>query len=151
MLRNWMCVISLLIRTTVASPAWCDSGSRLVAYAPVEVRLEGVVRIDEHFGPPNFGEDPEHDSVLQVPILLLETPIDIMGDTSDDLNRDSFSGVTHVQIIAGDLGLSLLSCGGTRVIAIGTLEVGLLPSQFTRVVLKPRAITQSDGAPLKCQ
>lgn len=89
--------------------------------------------------------------MLQVPILLLATPIDIMCDISDDLKRDSFTRITNVQIIVSDLGMSLLSCVGKRVIAVGSLEVGILSSQFTRVVLKPTAIMQSDGAPLKCQ
>jgi hypothetical protein len=141
---------SIVLAVATITCATPESTRRILAYAPTEVRLVGIVRVESRYGPPNFGEDPDHDSKLRIPVLVLDGPIDVRADPADELNRDSADGVAEVQIISGQRVPNLLPCEGVRVAAVGTLETGILPSNFTKVVLYATAITQPDGSDLRC-
>lgn len=130
----------------------CSSARQAVRYAPTEVTLVGSIRVDEHFGPPNFGEGSTRDVKYQVPVLVLSEPIDVLGDAQDEVNRRSVTGVTEIQLVGGAAGQQeRISCRGRIVAATGTLETGLLPGNFTSVVMHLKKMTAPDGLRLDCR
>ncbi|MCX8073300.1 MAG: hypothetical protein N3C12_12740 [Candidatus Binatia bacterium] len=46
-----------------------DSLPRWFAFESATVELQGIIKIEFHFGPPNFGENPKTDQRLHIPIL----------------------------------------------------------------------------------
>ena len=68
-------------------------------YAPTIVQLTGKIALEEHYGPPNFGEDPNSDEKVVVPVLALDKPIDVDGDDQNPLNNDSFKDVWRIQLV----------------------------------------------------
>jgi hypothetical protein len=58
--------------------------------------LFGTIHLDRVFGPPNWGDDPKHDSKIQVPILYLSKPISVCGglDAQFDAARKSVASMS---------------------------------------------------------
>jgi hypothetical protein len=87
-----------------ASPLAADEP---LHYEPAVVQVSGVVVVETHYGPPNYGENPESDRVEPALILLLDMPViveETPGDTSE-WNETHF-GVARMQMVdLNDLGL----------------------------------------------
>lgn len=45
--------------------------------------------LDEHFGPPGFGEDPKTDPIELIPVLVLDAPVSVEGDSGDLMFNES--------------------------------------------------------------
>ena len=65
--------------------------------------MEGVLVIEKHFGPPNYGEGPD-DREAMVLVLRLAAPISVRGSPASDINQSDVTGVWAVQLVA-DWGL----------------------------------------------
>lgn len=70
-----------------------------LTYEPAVVELVGVLRLTQQFGPPNFGETPETDSVISVPFLTLTTPINVRGDSTATVNDETHEQVAEIQLV----------------------------------------------------
>ena len=113
-----------------------------LAFDPTTVTIQGFLHSRHAFGPPGYGEDPKHDSVEHIYVIVLDAPICVNGDPKSDINSDSVSGVREIQVWADRQGLwqRMKSVRGKKVIARGTLETAVTAHQRTPVTLKIRSI-----------
>lgn len=51
------------------------------------------------YGPPNFGETPAIDQKRSVPFLIIDRPIDICANTTDEFGQGPLSGVSKIQVV----------------------------------------------------
>lgn len=61
------------------------------------VTFKGKIAYEKFYGPPNFGETPETDQKVEVPILRTEHPVDIENTVSGGLS--SIKGQRKIQLI----------------------------------------------------
>lgn len=111
----------------------CVSNSS--ACTPTEtdgVRLRGTIRIEEHFGPPNFGETPEIDERRRVAILYLDRRLSVCPSATETVHQDGLVGVTKVQLA---LPTSVKAAAGTEVEAAGKLVRSENAFHYTDVVM----------------
>ncbi|MEE3627272.1 hypothetical protein UCD39_25365 [Nitrospirillum sp. BR 11752] len=129
-----MSMVALMGAASVASAA-----SRSLHYEPAVVELTGTVVVEDHYGPPNFGETPEEDAKLRVPMLRLDAPVDVAGDPHSDTNLSSFEDVDQMQIVLVQ-GRSVDGFIGKHVTVTGTLAEKLEGGDFTQVLITMRTI-----------
>lgn len=60
--------------------------------------IEGTLITRLHYGPPNFGEDPDNDEEEYPFILLLDNPINVVAKETDTINS-SISNVSEIQLV----------------------------------------------------
>lgn len=69
-----------------------------LSYGPSVVELRGRLTIVKKFGPPNFGESPQTDQKLEVPLLSLATAVDLCPDPRDSAETETIHGVKEIQL-----------------------------------------------------
>jgi hypothetical protein len=69
-------------------------------YEPAVSTLTGVIRTEEHFGPPGYGESPRTDTRLKAFVLALDHPISVSARTGDGdtPNTTSFENIELIQL-----------------------------------------------------
>lgn len=67
-------------------------------YEPAEVVLEGKLILKDYPGPPNYSED-SNSKKEKCYILQLHTPINIKGDKLDEINSDTYTNVSEIQLV----------------------------------------------------
>jgi hypothetical protein len=103
-------------------------------YEPETVQLSGNVAVEEHYGPPNFGETPAIDKKEGVIILNLDAPIDVTPGSQSSANVSSFNDVQHIQLL-GQQTLQLMHLGGRHIILRGRLFEKQSGENFTDVLM----------------
>jgi uncharacterized protein DUF4431 len=98
------------------------------------------VVLEEHFGPPGFGEDPKTDSKEMIAKLVLDAPITVEGDSSDSLNRTTYTNVRRIHMARGRIDLTFSTYVGRRVTASGTLYEGHTGHHHTDVLITVQSI-----------
>lgn len=74
-------------------------------YAPAKVTLTGKVILRTFFGPPGYGENPKTDSKETQYILILDTPIDVIGVNDDNYfpyDRQTERRVKQITLVIDD-------------------------------------------------
>jgi hypothetical protein len=117
--------------------------ARQVSYGPAVVLLAGRTTVESHFGPPNFGESPKTDTKEDVPILVLDAPVDVISDARQQTNRGSHTGVKRVQLV-GTLLPKLLQTEGRHVVLSGMLFEKQSGENFTDVIFDVVKIDRVD-------
>lgn len=115
-----------------------NSGSGIgqwIGYEPERVELRGHLVFQEEFGPPNFGETPEIDQKLLVPVLELAHPISIRGNENDELNSETLLDVRRVQLNFGESEI-YRELVGVEVVVNGTISRAVSGHHFTEVVMQ---------------
>ena len=112
-----------------------------LSYFPSVVRLRGKLTSVTKYGKPTYGENPEKDEKLEVPILILQTPIRVKANPRSSVNNESITNISFVQLIFppevdGDFKKHI----DHNILVAGTLSVGSRSGQFTDVVLTVKAI-----------
>ena len=96
-------------------------------------RLQGKLTKVTKYGKPTYGENPEKDEKVEVPILILQTPIRAKAQTTS--NNEPLTNVSFVQLIfpgeVGDYSKHL----NTIIVVDGTLERGRKGDHFTDAVM----------------
>ncbi|WP_044559784.1 hypothetical protein [Azospirillum sp. B4] len=115
------------------------SAASALHYEPAVVTLSGTVVMEDHYGAPNFGETPEQDAKLRVPMLRLDVPVDVAGDPHSDTNLSSFEDVDQMQIVLVQ-GRSVDGFIGKHVTVTGTLAEQLDGGDFTQVLITMKTI-----------
>ena len=85
-------------QATDASPIGNHIDGRCLPYEPLVVTLLGQLTLRTVYGPPGFGEDPDHDEKGQVPILTLDAPACVDGAKGGDENIPEVN-VTELQVV----------------------------------------------------
>lgn len=91
----WMALLSAF---SVGHTAETLANGRVFDFAPAVVELDGVVKVEFHFGPPNFGERPETDRKLHIPVLRLSQPINVRGNPASEVNTEKKENVREIQL-----------------------------------------------------
>lgn len=97
-------------------------------WGPSRTVLQGVLRTEFRYGPPNYGQSPWEDSVETPIILTLIEPLDVLPDARNsaegDFQTQGFKRVTEVQVaVSADKGgpLDLGPLAGAMVEVSGEL------------------------------
>lgn len=129
--------IALWAAVCAGNPARQPPGC--LRYEPASVELRGRLDRVMRYGPPGYGETPDADQRLEVPILTLARPIDVCADPNSATNNEDVHAVTEVQLIPGrqvDTGAYV----GKDVVAAGTLFRAHAGRHFTPVVMNVRSL-----------
>jgi hypothetical protein len=113
-------------------------------YEPHVVRVTGKLVTEPHFGPPNFGETPDEDQKLDVPVLLLSHAVDVCGDPTSATDQDTVRNVQKVQVVA--VHLKLKAFIGQQVSLIGHLYEAFTANHYTKVLIFADSIRVADHA-----
>jgi len=112
------------------------------AAQPDIVQLSGLLTLQSFYGPPNYGEEPETDSVEIVPILELDQPTDlsVMSDARDG-NRSTrtYSDVTRIEL-AAPIDLHISGFLGHKLIVEGVLFSAFTGHHHTDVLMDVQKI-----------
>ena len=117
-------------------------------YKPAVVQLSGTVQLERHYGPPNYGASPRSDSVLTVPVLVLDAPFTVQGNPPDPRNGPSLDGTTfpnvaRVQLTFPTPGTAISSLGGRHFTVRGTLFEKISAQNYTDVLLSVEGLAPS--------
>ncbi len=145
MKSSTLCVaVAPLLALSCTNPraASGQAGAQL-AYEPAVVTLSGTLTVAMKYGTPNYGENPATDQKLQIPILRLDHPASVLGDSTSETNRESFSNVKEIQLLFNQAGAHRQLIN-RHVVVTGTLSRAMSGRHFTDVVLSVRAIRRAD-------
>lgn len=120
-------------RTSVAAESY--------HYGPEVVHLSGVVVLEVHYGPPNFGENPKTDTKGKYPILVLDKPITVIGDPNDEIDRTTYENVKRIQLARVNPALAIPV--GRPVTVEGTLYESFTAHHYTDVLLLLTSLVSS--------
>jgi len=104
-------------------------------YEPAKSVLAGTVRIEEHFGPPNYGENPETDRVERVYVLTLSSPISVEANENDELNSTTYHDISRIQLTGDIEAIKFSIYVNRRVRLTGTLFQGITGHHYTDVLM----------------
>ncbi|TWB29094.1 hypothetical protein FBZ88_104260 [Nitrospirillum bahiense] len=107
-----------------------------LAYEPAVVTLSGTAVMEDHYGPPNFGETPDRDAKLRVPMLMLAEPVDV--EAVPGVGREH-ERLDQMQLVLPSR-LSIKAYVNKRVTITGTLSEQLEPGDFTPVLINVQTI-----------
>lgn len=111
-------------------------------YEPAVVSLSGILVIEDHYGPPNYGENPDTDEIDKVRILKLDTPVDVVGDpNADNFNSELETGVQKMQLVSS---LKLIDLEGQHVTVEGTLYHQFNAHHVTKVLITVEKISRTE-------
>ncbi len=134
MTRAIALVLLLLPWSSSCGASGPSEEERWVSYEPTVIELSGMLTVSMRFGPPNYGENPETDEPLKIPVLVLSEPVNVRGDPDAEVNIESVHGVKEIQLIF----LRQRNYDGlvnSRVVARGTLSHAVSGHHFTEVVM----------------
>lgn len=134
--RLWLAVPLLFLGCADRSLAPAQTPCTAMLHADEETLtiLYGTPHSEIHWGPPNFGENPESDSQFEAWILSLDHAITVAG-WHDDTGADP-KKATQIQLLGGSLRASSIAIlAGTHVRVEGKLEESTEPGEVTEFTL----------------
>src|SRR2546422_10467897 len=87
-------IISVLLFSSQAAP----QNQEWLSYYPAVSRLHGKLIKVTKYGKPTYGENSEEDEKVEVPILILQTPVRVKAQSSSSVNNESLTNVSFVQL-----------------------------------------------------
>ena len=117
---------------------------QVLRYEPAVTNLTGTVRMEQHYGPPNFAPGSR---IETVPVLVLARPVTVQGNSGSPADGDSYQHVTRIQLVLARPGGSdvLSAYAGKRVQATGRLFEKVSGENFTEVLLDIQQIGLAPG------
>jgi len=132
--------VSLLLVVSQLIPL-CASAASL-QYEPTVVELRGTVALEEHFGPPCYGESPQTDSVELIAVILLDEPVSVEGDADpQSLNGTSYMDVRRLQLVRPYSDPPFSPYAGKHVVVSGTLYEGFTGHHHSDVLIHVQGIS----------
>lgn len=136
--RLWLPLLAL---SCTGGASGTPGQAQCLGYEPETVRLEGTLAIEPRYGPPNYGETPDIDQKVQVPIVKLAHPIDVCSEPTAQLNTESFTGISEIQLVVEPAdATTYASLVGQRIAVVGSLSEALTGHHYTKVVLSVDSI-----------
>ena len=114
-------------------------------YDPHVVRITGILITEPHYGPPNFGETPDQDKKVDVPMLQLAEAVDVCGDPTSAADQDTVRNVRKVQVVGRRINLKAFI--GQEVAVTGYLFEAHTANHHTKVLIRAESIRVYDRAP----
>ena len=119
-----------------------------LSYYPSVARIRGKLITVTKFGKPTYGGDPDKDEKLEVPILILQTPIRVKARPESSVNNETLTNISFVQLIfPPEVEPNFKKYVGQDILVAGTLAIGIRGGQFTDVVMTVKAVNPT-GRPL---
>lgn len=94
MKRSIMVILLIIVSIAISG---CSKESETYYFEPNVSIIEGTLITRLHYGPPNYGEDPENDEHQYPFILLLDAPINVIAEDTDEVNSDTYD-VSEIQL-----------------------------------------------------
>lgn len=147
--QNYLIITLLVFIFLLISCSWAtfnsnykNNNSVWYQYEPTEVYLTGILEFKKAYGPPNYGADPAHDQKVSYYVLMLNSPINIKGDPSSELNSETVMNVKEIQIVDEDFDqLDQIYKSKNRKISIkGTLYKGTTGHHYTDVLINVKGL-----------
>ena len=110
--------------------------SKTYSYEPAVSALEGKLETKNFWGPPGYGEDTLNDSKELCTILVLKDPIDIVADSTNEL-EESISNVKKIQLASA---IKLDSYIGKNVLISGKLFSAQTGHHHTDVLMDVKKV-----------
>ncbi len=135
----------LVLLTTYSSACFAESCTGGVQANGETIKFSGVLRHEERWGPPNFGENPGTDSKFIVWIVDLGKPITILGGAQ--IGGKSQASVSEIQLNIDPMKFrdeKLQPLDGKMVIAAGKLWRAKSQGDVTPVVVALRTVVPTD-------
>jgi hypothetical protein len=127
------------MQATAISGSWAAT---VLRYEPKVEQLTGTVKMERHYGPPNYGENPQTDSVLIVPVLVLDAPVTVQGSpAASGLDTTTYPHVTKMQLVFSKPGTPVKAFNGEKVTVTGKLFEKVTGGDFTDVLVMVEGIT----------
>lgn len=104
-------------------------------YEPVKIRLTGTIASRVDFGPPGYGEDPQHDSREGHLYLTLDRQVCVVA-APNDLDNETEHDVKVVQMVYYDRYPFRKAWFGKKVSVEGTLFHGHTGHHWTAVLIQ---------------
>jgi hypothetical protein len=119
-------------------------GAKELRFEPAVVRLSGVITLQNHFGPPNWGEDPKNDEKVTIAVLRLDAPIDVIGDPASDINTETVRSIRRVQLVS-DIGFIRSGLVGRHVTIEGRLYTKHTAHHYTKVLCSVDRVVNAEA------
>jgi hypothetical protein len=111
-------------------------------YSPAVSRLQGKLTKVMKYGSPSYGEHPEQDEKIDVPILILQLPVRVKSPTPR-ANTES-TNVSFVQLIFPTENGAYSKYLNATIVAEGTLIKGVKGKHFTDVVMTVNTVNPAE-------
>jgi hypothetical protein len=136
------CAVAILPRHAIAQQeGW-------LSYSPSVARIRGRLIIVTKFGKPTYGAEPDKDEKLEVPILILPTPIRVKARPESSVNNETMTNISFVQLVfPPEVESNFKKFVDQEIVVAGSLAIGNRGGQFTDVVMTVKAINPT-GKPL---
>jgi hypothetical protein len=137
-------LVCVLLFSSEATPQQQD----WLSYYPAVSRLQGKLTKVFKYGKPTYGENPEKDEKVEVPILILQTPVRIKARPTSSVNNESLTNVSFVQLVfPAEVARSYADYLDKDIVVAGTLVRGHKGEHFTDVVMTVKAVNPT-GKPM---
>lgn len=111
-----------------------------LASNPSVARLQGKLIKVRKFGRPSYGENPDKDETIDVPILILQSPVRVKARSASSVNNESLTNISFVQaIFSSEMNKSYAEYLDKRIVLAGTLDRGHKGEHFTDMVMQVKA------------
>ena len=99
------------------------------------VTLSGRIIYEDHFGSPNYGENPETNLVETAVILILHEPITVKGNPERDYNSQVLKNIKKIQLVVPWEEIGQTDLSGKNVTVHGTLFEAITGHHRTEVLM----------------
>lgn len=138
-MKHALTILVLTFLVAFAYPA-ATQAQRWLSYEPQTVGLDGRLVIQFKYGPPNYGEQPQTDQKVKVPVLVLKNPVSVLSSQEDGYNSQPVYRTTQIQLAFIDSGTAYNNLIGKNVAVTRSLFHAHTGHHYTHVVLKVRSI-----------
>jgi hypothetical protein len=111
-------------------------------YSPAVSRLQGKLTKVMKYGSPTYGEHPEQDEKIDVPILILQLPVRVKS-SAQSVNTE-ITNVSFVQLVFPTETGSYSKHLNATIVVEGTLAKGLKGKHFTDVVMTVNTLNPAE-------
>jgi hypothetical protein len=140
-------LVSLALLTAVcvffSSRSATSQEQQWLFYSPALSRLEGKLTKVMKYGSPSYGQHPEEDQKLDVPILVLKLPVRVKSPAATSVNSQT-TNVSFVQLIFPGESGSYSNYLNANIVVEGTLVKGIKGEHFTDVVMSVKRVNPVD-------
>jgi hypothetical protein len=118
-----------------------------LSYYPAVARLQGKLIKVTKYGKPTYGESPEKDEKIQVPVLILQTPVRVKARQTSSVNNESLTNISFVQLIFPPAIGAYSNHLDKEIVVAGTLVRGHKGNHLTELVMTVKVVNPT-GKPL---
>jgi hypothetical protein len=138
-LKRALIIFFVFIATGGFAETAQNTQKKWLSYQPTVVKLKGTLSVKTYYGPPNYGENPDTDAKEELPILILNKPVNVRGnpDPKAGFDKQSVEDLREMQLV---LTMPHKEFIGKTVLVKGTLFHAFTGHHHTDVLMDVRSI-----------